>query len=94
MRLAGRAGRGYAQVGTATTEHPRLPWAETGAFTDTRIAAGARDRSVYRFRLSGSGAVAVEAKLVIRRSFPAWAEALSIDMAEVTVAEHRMTVQR
>jgi len=91
--LAGRPGRAYAKIlhEASGDGHPALPWAGASQATDTRIPAGARDRTTFRFSLPGSGQVRIEARLLIRRSFPAWAEALSLDMAEITVVLRQAT---
>lgn len=93
--LGGKPGHVYAKVLTdGTAGHPLLPWARATAAEDTRIAAGDRHRTIYRFRLSGAESARVDAKLVIRRTFPDWAERLNVDTDEIHVAAHRRTLGR
>jgi hypothetical protein len=96
--LGGRPGRAYAKkiltAGSAEAGHPALPWERATTAEDTRIAAGDRDRSIYRFRLNGADPVRVTAKVIIRRTFPAWAEALDLTADEIRVATHSTTIRR
>ncbi|MSP48012.1 MAG: hypothetical protein EXQ95_01670 [Alphaproteobacteria bacterium] len=95
--LAGKPGRTYAKLlrdlaGDAA--HPAPPWRAVVLESDTRIPAGGEDRSTYRFRLEGTGPIRIGATVRIRRTFPAWAEAHGLDIGEIEVARHNLTVSR
>jgi hypothetical protein len=89
-----RAGKGFARVledweGVS----PAPPWRNgVRVRSDTRIPAGASDRSTYAFALPGDGAPAVvRARLVYRRLFAAWAAEKGFDVGEVLLAETTAT---
>jgi len=93
--LRGKPGRAYAKLflDPASPGHPSLPWADANAVTDTRIRAGERDRSTWRFRLGVPGETRVEARLLVRRGFPEWAALLSIGTEDIAVATQRATLR-
>lgn len=62
--------------------------------SDTRISAGDRDRSQYRFRLDRPGTARIGAVLVIRRTFPAWATIAGTDVGEIVIARRTVLLSR
>lgn len=92
--IAGKPGRAYAKRLRDASGAAAPPWRAVALEDDTRIAAGGRDRTVYRFRSNGSRPVNVTATVTIRRTFPAWAEASGVDVGELQVGRYTLTVRR
>ncbi len=93
--LEGRPGRAFAKLlADGERRQPSPPWRAATLASDTRIAAGGRDRSTYRFRHDRPGPAKVSARLLIRRTFPEWAEAADLDTAEIVAARASVVVQR
>lgn len=89
-----RAGKGFARVlEDWEGESPAPPWRNgVRVRSDTRIPAGASDRSTYAFALPGDGRPAVvRARLIYRRLFAAWAQEKGFDRGEVLLAEATAT---
>ena len=93
--LEGRPGRAFAKLlADGEGRRPVPPWRAATLSSDTRIPAGGHDRSTYRFRRDRAGPVRVSAILLVRRTFPDWAAAAGVDVAEVTVTRESVVVSR
>ena len=89
-----RAGKGFARVlEDWEGESPAPPWRNgVRVLSDTRIPAGATDRSTYAFALPADGLPAVvRARLLYRRLFAVWAQEKGFDRGEVLLAEATTT---
>ena len=89
-----KAGRAFAKLLGDGGQAPVPAWQATAVVSDTRIPAGDRDRSQYRFRLDRPGAARIGAVLVIRRTFPAWATTAGTDVGEIVVARRNVLLTR
>ena len=93
--LDGRPGRAFAKLLADGEGRQRVPpWRATSEVSDTRIPAGGQDRSLYRFRADHPGPVRVTATVLIRRTFPDWAETAGVETSEITAARTTVTVPR
>ena len=93
--LEGRPGRAYAKLLTdGERQSPVPPWRAVALEADTRIPAGEQDRSRYRFRLDRQGPVQVSATVLIRRTFPAWADATGVDLGEIVASRKSVLLPR
>jgi hypothetical protein len=107
--LAGRAGKGYAKILTASRAEPHEPASQRVEFVeaecevlDNRIEGALADTSSYVFRLSGDGGpVRVLARAVYRRAWADFTErfglprtdALGNPLAEYEMVRERLTFQ-
>lgn len=92
--LSGKPGRAYAKLLRDATGALAPHWRATAIDNDTRIPSGAEDRTRYRFRVSGEETVKLTARLSIRRTFAAWAEATGTDTGEIEIARYVQTLAR
>ncbi len=92
--FAGRPGYAYAKRLLDATGMPAPPWRATAMESDTRIPADGEDRTTYRFRADGAGSIRITARLAIRRTFAAWADAAGVETGEIEVARHALTLAR
>jgi hypothetical protein len=92
--LAGKPGRAYGKLLRDATGTLAPHWRATTIETDTRIAAGAEDRTIYRFRAPNTGPVRIVAQVAIRRTFAAWADATGVGMGEIEVARYERALSK
>ncbi len=94
---AGQPGKGFAKVMEDWEgESPAPPWRNgIRVLSDNRIPAKATDISHYPFALPpDSGAVTVEAKLIYRRAFKAWADLKGWDLPDFVMAQVTTSASR
>ncbi len=93
--LDGRPGRAFTKLLADSEGRQRVPpWRATAEVSDTRIPADGQDRSLYRFRADRPGPVRVTATVLIRRTFPDWAETAGVETGEITAARTTVIVPR
>ncbi|MCP4534452.1 MAG: hypothetical protein GY831_24935, partial [Delftia sp.] len=85
---AGQPGKGFAKVlQDADGNAPAPQWRSTEIIYDNRIAALATDVSHYAFAAPAGGQAEVQATLIFRRAFKAWAEQKGWDTPDIVMAQ-------
>jgi hypothetical protein len=105
---AGLPGKGFAKVLRDTNpypasgnrllhfepEYPAPHWRPAGIESDTRIAANATDRSMYRFSTDRRGAVTITVKLLYRRGYKQWFDEKRFEVSDMVLAEQTIQLRR
>ncbi|MBI1774888.1 MAG: hypothetical protein HYR63_06025 [Proteobacteria bacterium] len=107
--MAGRPGKAYGKILTDRVTYTDRPgdqhfkpmypaphWRPTSVAADNRLAYGASDASAYSFALGASVAwpVTVTARLIVRRTFQAWALAQGLADIDLEVGRETVSVAR
>lgn len=94
--LSGRPGHVYAKLLRDLSPEPIVPapfWRPVALESDSRVPPDSSDRRVFRFRTLGSSPATVDARLLIRRTFDAWAKDKGLGDNEIMAAEASVAVR-